>query len=60
MWVFVETHTVEILIGVVLVVITLLATMYSFSRRRNFEDGPRKGEAANPAKVKRQNVTHNR
>jgi hypothetical protein len=58
MWVFVETHAMWILIGVSLVVIALLATMYSFSRRRNFEDGPRKGEAANPSEVKRQNAVH--
>ena len=55
MWIFIETQAMWILLGVVLVVITLLATIYVFSPRRNFEDGPRKGEAANPGKVKRQN-----
>jgi len=58
MWIFIETHAMWILLGVTLVVITLLATMYCFSRRRNFEDGPRKGEAANPGKVKRENTEH--
>lgn len=60
MWIFLQSHVLLILLAVVLVVVTLLATIYNFSRRRNFEDGPRKGEAANPAKVKRQNVMRNR
>ncbi len=60
MWIFVETHAMWILLGVALVVIALLATMHCFSRRRNFEDGPRKGEAANPAKVRRQNAIQSR
>jgi len=60
MWVFVETHALWILLGVTLVAITLVATMYNFSRRRNFEDGPRKGEAANPGKVRQQNAMQNR
>lgn len=53
-----ESPTFWILIGVTLTAIALLATVYCFSRRRNFEDGPRKGEAANPRKVRRQHAVN--
>jgi len=55
MWVFIESNALWILLGVCLILITLFATMYIFSRRRHFENGPRKGEAADPGKVRRQN-----
>ncbi len=40
---------------VVLAVICIGITIAIFRRRRSFERGPRKGEAADPVKVKREN-----
>ena len=55
-----ESPALWVVVGITLVIIALLATMYCFSKRRNFEDGPQKGEAANPRKVRRQNSFDNR
>jgi hypothetical protein len=41
-------------LALVIVAIVLLATIYVF-RRRRFENGPRKGTAADPGQVKRDN-----
>lgn len=49
-----ESPAAWLLLCVTLAVIALVATVYCFSRRRNFEGGPRKGEAANPRKVRQQ------
>lgn len=38
-----------------LALIVLISTIYIFKRRRGFDEGPREGEARNPAKVRRQN-----
>ncbi len=38
-----------------LAIIAVVLTVYIFSRRRNFEPGPKKGVARNPAKVRREN-----
>jgi hypothetical protein len=44
-----------VVIALAVVVMVLLATIYSFWRRRFIDNGPRKGTAANPEKVKRDN-----
>ena len=38
-----------------LAIIAMVLTVYIFSRRRNFEEGPKKGVASNPAQVRREN-----
>ena len=38
-----------------LALLALIWTVYIFSRRRYFQDGPKKGVAKNPAKVRREN-----
>lgn len=40
---------------VALALIAIVWTVMIFTRRRNFQDGPKKGVARNPAKVRRQN-----
>lgn len=50
-----QEHGASVLLAIVVIVITLLATMYSFWHKRFMDRGPRKGEAANPAKVRQQN-----
>lgn len=40
---------------VVLALIAIGWTVYIFSRRKDFDDGPKKGVARNPGKVRRQN-----
>ncbi len=45
---------------VVLALVCVGITVMVFKRRRSFERGPRKGEAANPTKVKRQNPPSSR
>lgn len=52
---FIETHSAWVLLAILVIIVTLLATVYSFWRKRFLDKGPRKGEAANPAKVKMQN-----
>lgn len=52
---FIQTHSAWVLLAILVVIVTLLATIYSFWRKRFVDRGPRKGEAANPAKVKMQN-----
>jgi hypothetical protein len=42
-------------LALAVVVVVLLATIYSFKRRRFIDSGPRKGVAANPTQVKRDN-----
>ena len=41
--------------SVIVLIFCLLATIYSFWNRRYLDRGPRKGEAANPARVRRDN-----
>lgn len=50
-----RTHSAWVLLAILVIVITVLATVYSFWRKRFVDDGPRKGEAANPTRVKLQN-----
>jgi len=40
---------------IAIAVIGLVWTIYIFKRRRNFQDGPKKGRAARPGKVRREN-----
>jgi len=40
---------------VVLALIAVGWTVWIFARRRSFQDGPKKGTARDPAKVRRQN-----
>lgn len=49
-------HAAWIGYALVFVIIAVLATSYTFWRKRGIDrGGPRKGEAANPSKVRRQN-----
>lgn len=41
--------------ALLIIAVVVLATIYSFWRRRYMDGGPRKGTAANPAQVKRDN-----
>lgn len=50
-----QEHGVLTVLALLIITITVLATVYSFWRKRFIDNGPRKGEAANPAKVRRQN-----
>lgn len=50
------THGGWVILAILVIAITLTATIYSFWRRRYIDgSGPRKGTAANPDKVKREN-----
>ena len=42
-------------LALLVLVVVVLATVYSFWRRRFIDSGPRKGTAANPSQVKRDN-----
>lgn len=55
MTLFMRTHSAWVLLAILVIVITVMATVYSFWRKRYIDNGPRKGEAANPARVKLQN-----
>lgn len=49
-------HAAWIVYAVTFVIIAVLATIYTFWRKRGIDSGgPRKGVAANPTKVRRQN-----
>jgi hypothetical protein len=50
-----QEHGTLVLLAMLVIAITLLATVYAFWRKRFMDRGPRKGEAANPAKVRMQN-----
>jgi hypothetical protein len=43
------------MLGLLAIAVTVLVTIYVFSRKRHLDNGPRKGEAADPGKVARQN-----
>lgn len=49
-----EQHS-WVALALVVIVVVLLATIYSFWRRRFVDNGPRKGTAADPTQVKRDN-----
>lgn len=49
-----DSHWV-LIFSFVIIMIVLIATLFSFWRKRYIDDGPKKGEAENPLKVKEQN-----
>ncbi len=48
-------HSQWTLFAVVVLIICLLATIYAFWNKRYVDHGPRKGEAANPTRVRKDN-----
>jgi uncharacterized membrane protein affecting hemolysin expression len=52
---FAPEHQSWVALALLVLVVVVLATIYSFWRRRFVDSGPRKGTAANPSQVKRDN-----
>lgn len=50
-----DFHARWIFSALLVIGITLALTIYSFWRKRYMDSGPKKGQAANPEKVRRQN-----
>lgn len=52
---FLQEHLVWVALAGAALLITLLLTLFSFSRNRHLDRGFEKGQAANPERVRRQN-----
>lgn len=52
---YIAAHLPMFIGAIVVILIVLTATVRVMHKRRNFEPGPKEGEAADPRKVRREN-----